>query len=161
LGIGLVDLFRVVGVLCGETSTFEPLPRCGACGCFNPSGVGFRFPWEPGVRFATPGCPLQSLRDRENKPKELHRNRSRSRSRAGPSRPCLVEEGGSWGVRRVRAPGLQQGSWIWHLETALSLASQGTGDWQLGTIHIAGLRWDRGRRRGGRGRIRRRRRWRS
>jgi hypothetical protein len=55
LGTGLVGRFRVVGVLCGETSTFEPLPRCGACGCFNPSGVVFRFPWEPGGALRDPG----------------------------------------------------------------------------------------------------------
>ncbi len=72
VGIGLVGLFRVLGVLRGEVSSLEPLPWCGACGCFNPSGVVVRFPWEPGVRFATPGYLLKSLRDRENKPKELH-----------------------------------------------------------------------------------------
>jgi hypothetical protein len=33
----------------------------------------FRFPCEPGVRFATPGYPLKSLRDRGNSPKGLHR----------------------------------------------------------------------------------------
>jgi hypothetical protein len=47
----------------------------------------FRFPRESGVRFATPGYPLKSLRDRGNKPKGLFR--SRSRYRTGPSRPCL------------------------------------------------------------------------
>ncbi len=48
----------------------------------------FRFPREPGVRFATPGYPLESLRDRGKKSKAPHfnRSRSRSRSRTGPSR---------------------------------------------------------------------------
>jgi hypothetical protein len=42
----------------------------------------FRFPSEPGVRFATPGYLLRSLRDRGGRPKGLHRNRSRFRLRS-------------------------------------------------------------------------------
>ena len=51
---GCVGRIRVVGVLRGEASAFEPFPWCGARGFFNPSGVVFLFPREPGVRFATP-----------------------------------------------------------------------------------------------------------
>ena len=53
-------------------------------GVLHPLRGCFRFPREPGVRFATPGYPIESLRDRGGKPKGLLRNRSRSR--AGPQR---------------------------------------------------------------------------
>jgi hypothetical protein len=69
----------------------------------------FRFPREPGVRFATPGYLLKSLRDRRNKPKDLHRNRSRSRSRSreGSHRhrlpgPTWTDEEPDWPILSAR-----------------------------------------------------------
>jgi hypothetical protein len=70
LGTGLVGRFRVVGVLRGETSNCEALPWCRARGCYNPSRVIVSLPREPGVRFATPGYPLKSLRDKGSSQEE-------------------------------------------------------------------------------------------
>ena len=66
---------------CG-ISSFEPLARCGARECFNPSGV---VPFS----YGNPGCAsrphlLKTLGDRRNRPKGLHRDRSRSRAGSRP-----------------------------------------------------------------------------
>ena len=57
---------NVVGVGEGRRDGFRTRSRwCEGCGIFNPSGVVFLSPLKPGVRFATLGYLLVSLRDRE------------------------------------------------------------------------------------------------
>jgi hypothetical protein len=55
----LVGRFRVFGALRGEFSTFEPLLRCGARGCFNPSGV-------VSASHVNPGCASRPRASRWN-----------------------------------------------------------------------------------------------
>ena len=56
---GRVGRFRVFGALRGEFSTFEPLLRCGARGCFNPSGV-------VSASHVNPGCASRPRASRWN-----------------------------------------------------------------------------------------------